>query len=286
MGIQLNPRYGADPLIVLDGDPAAIAEPTIRQRRRLADVLAGLTEDQWAHPTRCEGWSSRDVIVHLESTNAFWGFSITQGLAGAPTQFLATFDPVASPAALVEAAREASSAEVLERFVDSTDTLCGLLESLDDEAWTTLAEAPPGHVSISALAHHALWDSWVHERDILLPLGVTPEHHDDEIIACLRYASALGPAFALSLGATRRGSLAIEVVAPELAIGVDVGAEVVVRDRALDEGPGPEPDVRLTGTAVELLEALSTRRPLDQPVPAEAAWMLDGLIEVFDLDPR
>lgn len=279
--IQLTPRYGADPIIVLDGDPGEIAAPAISQRRRFAEVLAGLSEEQWAHPSRCEGWSSRDVIIHLDSANTFWAFSIAQGLAGAPTEFLATFDPVASPAEMVAAASDLTSAEVLARFTASTEALCAQWESLDAEGWSTIAEAPPGHVTISALSHHALWDSWVHERDILLPLAVEPERHGDEITAGLRYAAALGPAFALSMGSEQRGSMAITSSDPDLGITVDVDHAVTVRAA----GAAVETGLRLTGSAVDLLESLSTRRPLDQPVPDESAWMLNGLLEVFDLDP-
>ena len=120
--MQLNPRYGTDPLITLDGSPAAILEPAVRQRRRLAATVATLTDEQWAHPSRCDGWSSRDVIVHLDTTNSFWAFSIAQGLKGEPTQFLATFDPVASPAQMVADAGDVSADEVLDRFVASTDS--------------------------------------------------------------------------------------------------------------------------------------------------------------------
>jgi len=91
-------------VLVLDGNPADIAGPVVRQRRRLAETWSGFSETEWANPSRCEGWSSRDVILHLDSTNTFWSFSITQGLAGAPTEFLTTFDPVVTPADLVVAA--------------------------------------------------------------------------------------------------------------------------------------------------------------------------------------
>ena len=43
--------------------------------QEFAAALAVLDDEQWSHPSRCEGWSSRDVIVHLDSTNAFWAFS-------------------------------------------------------------------------------------------------------------------------------------------------------------------------------------------------------------------
>ncbi len=35
------------------------------QRRRTADLLAGLSEGQWARPSLCEGWAVRDVAAHL-----------------------------------------------------------------------------------------------------------------------------------------------------------------------------------------------------------------------------
>lgn len=277
-GIQLTPRYGADPVITLDGPPAGIAGPAVGQRRRLAEAVGAFTAEQWAHPSRCEGWSARDVIVHLDTTNTFWSFSIAQGLAGEPTQFLAAFDPVASPAELVAAAVERSAGEVADRFMASTEALADLLGSIEEGGWSARAEAPPGHLSISAVVHHALWDSWVHERDILLPMGVTPPEEADEIAPCLRYAAALGPALALNRGAPERGVLAIAATAPDLEAVVEVGDHVAVRAAAA------KGDLVLRGDAVGLLEALSTRRALDQPVPPGAAWMLAGLAETFDLD--
>jgi uncharacterized protein (TIGR03083 family) len=277
--MQLTPRYGSDPVIVLEGSPAAVCGPFVRQRRRLASAVASFSDEQWTHPSRCEGWSSRDVIAHLDSTNDFFAYSIIAGLAGEPTEILTTFDPVKTPIDLVAMVADLSTGEMLDRFTASTRTLVDLLSSLDDDAWLALAESPPGHVSVSAVAHHALWDSWVHERDILLPLGITPEREADEIRACLRYVAALGPTFAINSGSTERGLLALDATDPDVSFVVEVGERVVVRD-----SPGPG-DLRLSGDAVELLEALSVRRPLTQPVPPAWAWMLRGLAEVFDGEP-
>lgn len=240
--------------------------------------MATFTEAQWNHPSRCAGWSNRDVVSHLDSTNTFWMFAIAAGRKGDPTQFLATFDPVATPAQLVAASSGDGSAAVLERFVANTESLVDLLTSLDEHEWLMLAEAPPGHLSISAVAHHALWDSWVHERDILLPLGMVPADETDEIVAALRYVAALGPAFAATRGTLDTGVLAIDVTDPDVSIVVDIGEQVAVRT-----GPADDADLRLTGAAVELLEALSLRTPLDRSLPAESSWMLRGLAETFDV---
>ena len=183
-----HPSYGPDPVIALDG----------RRRRRRAgdppaptpvDLLASLDEAAWSHPSRCEGWTNRDVVVHLDSTNAFWTHSITEGRRGRPTRFLTTFDPVVSPAELVAATEERSGAETVERFAASTDALLALVEQLDSADWTATAESPAGHVSVATVVHHALWDAWVHERDIALPLG-RPAVEDDEVLAALASSQA------------------------------------------------------------------------------------------------
>ena len=244
-------------------------------------ALAELADEQWAHPSRCAGWSNQDVIVHLDSTNSFWAFSIASGLKGEPTRFLATFDPVASPAELVAGSQEIPPTEVLERFTASTAALTDLLEGLTEEDWTTAAEAPPGHLTVSAVTHHALWDSWVHERDILLPLGRPAAEEPDEVAACLRYGAALAPAFAVTNGDATTGRLAIAVIDPELEFTVAIDDQIDVRT-----GVSGDADLTLGGDAVELLEALSIRRPLDQAIDADVAWMVNGLATQFDASPR
>lgn len=273
--MQLTPRYGPDPIVVID-DIEGIVEATVRQRERLAVALEGLDDAGWAHPSRCEGWSMRDVMVHLESTNGFWSWSIQAGLAGDPTRFLATFDPVASPADLV-AGSSATAAEVLVAFRASNAALADLLGSLDAEQLAVQAEAPPGHQSVAAVAHHALWDSWVHERDILLPLGIEPEVEDDEVAACLRYAAALGPALGVGRGDASGGSLTVRAADPDVAFTVSATDHVQIG--AVD----PSVDRVLEGDAVDLVEAISLRQPF-APADAEAAaWLVGGLEVAFDV---
>lgn len=275
--MQLTPHYGTDPLLTLDGDPSAIAMPLVRQRRRMASTLAAFSDDQWSHPTRCEGWDARDVLVHLDGTNAFWTHSLSAGLRGQPTRFLATFDPVTSPARSVEESREQTSAEVLDRFTASTEALAQLVESLDPSDWTMLAEAPPGHLSASAVAHHALWDSWIHERDILLPQSAEQETEPDEVVACLRYAAALGPSLLLTRGDRRVGRLRVDATDPDTSFVVDVSDRV----RVLSNGGSA--DASLTGHAADLVDSLSVRRPFDTRLPDDYVWMVSGLSETFDV---
>lgn len=276
----LTPLYDKPSFLRLElplGDPAV---PLLRQRRRLESLLGGLDDQQWAAASRCEGWSVQDVIAHLVSTNQFWAFSIGAALRGEPTRFLTTFDPVASPAELVEAARSQASAKVLDLFVETNDELGDAIAGLDDDGWSTLGEAPPGHVPLRAVALHALWDSWIHERDIVVPLGLIPVEEPDEIAACLSYGAALSPAFSMAGGSTRQGAIAVDATNPVAHFVVEVGESVVVR-----AGDPPTDALRLTGPAVELLEALSHRAPLPCPVADDHRWLLSGLEKVFDREP-
>jgi uncharacterized protein (TIGR03083 family) len=275
--VEISPRYGKEPIVSLDGDPSAVAVPFLRQRRRLASTLASLTPGQWASPSRCEGWRVQDVVAHLTGTDGFFRASIAAGLAGEPSRYLVGFDPKGTPAAMVDAVRATPPGETLAAYQAASEAYCALVESLDDAGWAAVAEAPVGHVGVDAVVHHALWDAWVHERDVLLPLGLAQEEHADEVVASLRYAAALSPAFALQAQADRRGVLAIAAERPTARVVVTVDGSVRV-----SEGDPPAAALVLEGGAVELLEALSVRAPMQQPIGDDEAWLVDSLSQVFE----
>lgn len=274
--MRLTPRYGDRPIVRVEvrGDGE---HPVVRQRGRLEARLRELSEEEWHHPSRCAGWSVQDVVTHLMSTNAFWALSIQAGLAGEPTRYLATFDPVASPAQLVAQAQGTPVSDTLQQLATSNEALAEVVDHLDGADWDTLAEAPPGHLPIHLVADHALWDSWVHERDILLPLGRSPVVEAEEVLACLRYSAALGRAFMLSRGSTEAGAVELVVRAPadRLVVVVEDDAVLVHAEAA------PEGARVLHADAVVLVEMLSMRH-VGRPVPAEVSWLTAGLAEAFD----
>ena len=135
---------------------------------------------------------------------------------------------------------------------------------------------PPGHVPIRLLAAHALWDGWTHERDIALPLGLTPPKEPDEVASCLRYAVALSPAFAIESGHALSGTFAVAATNPSLCCALEVGESVRVRD-----APAPPEAPCLRGDAVTLVEALTIRALLPPNAPPEWLALLDGLATAF-----
>jgi len=112
-----------------------------------------------------------------------------------------------------------------------------------------------------------------------LPLGLSPALEADEVQACLRYAAALSPAFAISDGRACAGEFGVEALGPDCALALEVGESVALRDGVPAAGA---PCLR--GDAVELVEALSLRGPLPSAAPPEWRQLLGGLANAFDSD--
>jgi uncharacterized protein (TIGR03083 family) len=275
--MRITPRYDGPAILEIDGPLDDQLVPVTRQRRRFAAMLAGLADDQWGAPSRCEGWTVQDVASHLVGVDAFWQMSTRAGLEGAPTRVLANFDPAATPALLIEPMRALPAADVLAQLVASIDGFLAVLASLDETGWSTPVETPPGYVPVRLLAHHALWDCWVHERDIALPLGLVPPVEPDEVAASMRYAAALSPGFLINDGPGCEGRFAVEAREPDVRFWLEIdGRSVHVRD---DEAPTGTPCLR--GDAVAILEALSIREPLPAGAPREWQELIGGLATAF-----
>jgi uncharacterized protein (TIGR03083 family) len=276
--MRLRPRYDSSPILIIPGVADEPLVPTVRQRRRMEATLSNLTSDQWLTQSRCSEWAVRDVVVHLIGVNQFWAGSIQAGLAGTPTRFLENFDPAATPLLMVSALKDLSAEETLQRFVASNDALITVLQAMTSGDWDSAAEAPPGHIPIRLVVMHALWDAWIHERDIAIPLDLPCATEDDEVALCLRYAATLSPALALGYGLETSGTFAITGIDPAVGFQLEVEDTVVLHEGRRNDHSVPT----LSGSAVELVEALSLRVPLPEATPQRWRTLLNGLATAFD----
>lgn len=281
--MRLNPHYGDESFISfenLDFDPIELMNA---QRSRFAEQLGKLSTEQLQSPSRCAGWTNLDVLTHLNSTNLFWEVSTKKGASGSPTKFLATFDPVESPAQMVRDAPAGEPGETVSAFANSNATLAEVTRPLRDVQWNLVVESPVGHVSLAAMALHALWDSFVHERDVMVPLGCAVSAPDDELQAVLTYAVALSPAYGLQQGFG--GDLDVVVLGsgPDIGLLVSVGSRVVVgpwwkpQDR-----PSSSRRVEVRGETLDLIEGLSRRSDIAHNLSTQDRWVVDSLGYVFD----
>jgi len=56
----------------------------VQERTELADLLDSLTPEQWAAPSLCEGWSVRDVALHVVSYEEIGTLGLLSRLARTP----------------------------------------------------------------------------------------------------------------------------------------------------------------------------------------------------------
>ena len=193
MGERPLRQYYDGVTVVVDDDLGSLVEPWLRHRLRFTDELSGLTEAQWKAPTRCSNWDARGVVSHLVTVDSFFTMVLSAAQAGnPPTSFIRGFDPSTGTNDLVAPLLELPIETLLDQFVTGTDTLRATVESLHAEQWQSLGEAPFGHMPARLILAHALWDSWLHERDILQPLGLEPAVEEDELLVGTWYTLVVG----------------------------------------------------------------------------------------------
>lgn len=248
-------------------------DPTLRpvtrawtnQRARLLELVRAMDADDWTRPTRCDDWDAASVIGHLVVVDGFWDLTLGNALAGAePTRFLRGFDPSSSTDDLVAAAVDRPVAEIVESFAVGTGTLAATVGRFDDVTWLQRAESPMGHLPAYLLLAHALWDSWLHERDITVAAGTATDPEPDEVrdaaawMLCfaglqgglLDDADPVGPGPDAPVDAILRFD-----DLPGVALHVTIDTGVTLR-------PADPDDATPAGPATEFVEAVTGRRPL------------------------
>ncbi|WP_280407257.1 maleylpyruvate isomerase family mycothiol-dependent enzyme [Nocardia brasiliensis] len=119
---------------------------TAAERAALADLLAGLTEEQWDHQSLCAQWRVRDVVAHVvQTTRAHLGWILVN---------------------LARARGNADRAlcEVAIRHADRVGTRELLAE--------LRASVPARFAPISTVPADRLLDVLVHAQDVAVPLGI------------------------------------------------------------------------------------------------------------------
>jgi uncharacterized protein (TIGR03083 family) len=118
------------------------------ERAALADDLAALTDEQWATPSLCGGWTVRQVLAHLTATARMTPVKFLAAFAGSGFRF------GAMQAKDIAKETGGSPADGLAQF----------------RSLTTASTHPPGPVDAM------LGEMIIHAEDIRRPLGITREY--------------------------------------------------------------------------------------------------------------
>ena len=152
-----------------DGILAALGD----EHAELASLLTGLEAPAWDLPSRCEGWTVSDVVLHLAQTDELAVASIS-GRFGERVQALAGGDEPGSSvddgaARLVARERGQPSDAVYLRWLTGTEELRKAISGADLHQRVTWVAGP---VSVQTLATTRLAETWIHSGDIAAAVGI------------------------------------------------------------------------------------------------------------------
>jgi uncharacterized protein (TIGR03083 family) len=255
-----------------DLNPARLLEVFGAQRRRFAAVLQEFGPDDWAAPTRCAEWSAHDVVRHLCDGTAI---GIGAGPDDRTLDLTAGFDPRTTPRGWLAASAGEPPGATLSRFVATTEELLAVLRARLAQGRRFEVQLPFGPRDWTVFVLHGFWDSWLHERDVLLPRGADHPTDGD----ATGYAAAYGVFTAAAVA-----SMFGDPVQDKLTLGGDGGGVFDLDSRGA---------VTLTVTqmatagppAAQLTDALAGRAPAaavlgDLPSSTRAA--LSHLADFFN----
>jgi uncharacterized protein (TIGR03083 family) len=139
-----------------------VSEGLLDELGRFEALVRPLSAEQWATPSRCDGWTVGDLARHVVGSMA----DVTAG----------RLEGLGSPEATqreVDERTGRSPAELADECADVTKAAAGMLPLFDDAAWA--APSPGGFDGTLGDGVEALWyDTWMHAQDMRAALGLPP----------------------------------------------------------------------------------------------------------------
>lgn len=189
----------------------------------LEELVADLSETEWSVQSLCPDWTVRGVVTHLAAIESILvGWKPEADDEPPPFQRVGAFETAAAdlaPADLV-----AKTAEIL---AARRTELAGL--SSDDWAHKCMTPVGPGYYG--RFMDVRVFDFWVHQRDMTLPLGrATDDTGAHAAIALDEVHQSLGYIVGKKVGLPDGASMAIRLTGPlerDMFVNVDGRAAVV-----------------------------------------------------------
>ncbi len=119
-----------------------------------ADLLRGLSDEQWEAASRCEGWRVADVAAHVVGQLTDVTNLRLEGLGTAEVT-----------KRQVDDRRGQSAIDTADELQRAIETASALVAAFDDDAWN--ADGPQGNGSTLGFGVESLWfDTFLHADDI------------------------------------------------------------------------------------------------------------------------
>lgn len=183
------------------------------QQAELASLVDALDEAAWLRPSRCEGWTVGDVVLHIAQTDELAVASATGRLAGAiarPTDGAPGSDVDEGADRMVARERGQPGAVIRERWATGAEALCRAL--LDCEPAKRVMWVA-GDLSARTLATTRLAETWIHTGDIAFAFDRALEP-TDRLWHIARLAWRTVPYAFARAGRTLAGPVAFDLASP------------------------------------------------------------------------
>jgi uncharacterized protein (TIGR03083 family) len=247
--------------IHVDVDPVATLAAYARHRRRFAAEVAALDQAALGAQSRCSLWTVADVLRHCRDVDE-WMQALWSG--GMPP--FTSFDPIMTPHEFVLAGRNISDIEARDRYVASAETMAADVGPSGPERWGLRSVSPLGFVPWWLSALHVFFDSWIHERDVLLPLDVPVPVDESETLPVLVYTLAvvgtlIGEATDVTVAGVHVVAGSPPATATPVTDGVDADAAIII-DALLGRGSVED---ALAGSDPEIVDRFGTLARIFSP---------------------
>jgi len=237
-----------------DLDPQRLLDVFGEQRHRFVTVLRGFGPGDWSGPTRCADWSAHEVVRHLCDANAI---GIAAGPDDGTLDTSERFDPRTSPRTWLAASAGESPGVTLDRFVATTGELFALARDRLAQGRRFDVRMPYGPMDWTVLMLHGFWDSWIHERDVLLARGIDHPTDGDATLYATAYGVFIAAAVASMFGGQVQEKLTLGGEGGGIFEIDSRGGVTLTIHRATGAGPG----------AAEVADALAGRAQIAAALP-------------------
>jgi len=208
-----------------------------QQHAELAALIDGLDDEGWARPSRCEGWTVADVVLHLSQTDEMALASAEHRLgeySARATEGLGPIGDVDDLAdAMVAKERGRPGPEVGERWREGAARVRAALQAGDPH---DRVDWVAGKLSLRTLATTRLAEAWIHSGDVAFASGGTWSA-TDRLGPIARLAWRTLPYAFSRAGEELHGPVAFELTVPggpALSFSGDEPAATTVRGPARD----------------------------------------------------
>jgi uncharacterized protein (TIGR03083 family) len=131
------------------------------------ELLGGLTDEQWAVPSLCPAWTVRGVVGHLGG--------VEHMLLGEEPGSMTETIPFGKVGEWLAGLESSSNDEFLSRYREVVTARLSELDTYTEEQLARPSLTPVGPGTYGRFMTIRVFDYWVHEQDMRVPLGL-PGH--------------------------------------------------------------------------------------------------------------